>query len=256
MEARSYPELAGQVAIVTGASQGIGQAIASELVRQQMKVVLAARNLQKLEELASSLGENAMALGCDVSDYAQVASLVEQAVSRWGQVDVLVNNAGIIDPISHLSESDPAAWSRAIDINVKGVYHGIRAVCPLMTEQGSGTIINISSGAANQPLEAWSHYCSSKAAVKMITACADHEMRGQGVRVIGLSPGTVQTNMIQKVHDSGVNPVSQMDPSNHVPPDWPARAVAYLCTKASDAHRGIDFSIKTDEGRREAGLIL
>ncbi len=137
----------------------------------------------------------------------------------------------------------------------RAFYHGLRAALPVMEAQGSGVIVNISSGAATGALEGWSHYCSTKAAVLSLTRCADKEVRERGIRVVGLSPGTVATYMQETVRASGINPVSQLDPSVHIPADWPARAVAWLCTEAAADYAGTDFSLKTDEARRMVGLI-
>jgi len=250
-------ELQGKAAIVTGASRGIGAATAQVLAQQGVAVVLAARSLDQVEKVAEGIrqaGGKASAVACDVSRYADVAAAVDHCLSTFGRVDILVNNAGVIEPIARLADSDPEEWGRAADINYKGVYYGLRAVLPIMEAQGSGVIVNISSGAATGALEGWSHYCSSKAAALSLTRCADREYRDKGIRVVGLSPGTVATEMQVVVKASGVNPVSQLDPSVHIPADWPARAIAWLCTEDAAEFAGTDFSLKSDEGRRRAGL--
>ena len=174
----------------------------------------------------------------------------------FGRLDILVNNAGMIDPIARISDSDPDNWSRAVETNIKGVYHGLRAALPVMEARGSGVIVNMSSGAANSALEGWSHYCSTKAAAKKLTECAHREVGDRGVRVVGLSPGTVATDMMAKIRASGVNPVSRLDWSAHIPPDWVAEAVAFLCGPDGASFAGTDFSIKTDEGRQLVGLPI
>jgi 3-oxoacyl-[acyl-carrier protein] reductase len=138
---------------------------------------------------------------------------------------------------------------------VKGVYHGLRAAIPVMLAQGGGIVVNISSGAATSALEGWSHYCATKAAVLMLTRCADKEYGDKGIRVVGLSPGTVATDMQVAIKASGINPVSQLEPSVHISPDWPARAVAWLCTEEAAEFAGTDFSLKTEENRRRVGLV-
>ncbi len=251
-------ELTGKAAIVTGASRGIGAATARELAKQGVSVVLAARTKTEIESVAVEIqaaGGKAEAVTCDVTRYDEVSRCVEACRARFGRLDILVNNAGVIDPIARLAESDPAQWDQVVDINYKGVYHGLRAAIPVMLEQGGGVIVNISSGAATGALEGWSHYCSTKAAVLSLTRCADKEYRDQGIRVVGLSPGTVATDMQVSIKASGINPVSQLDPSVHISTDWPARAVAWLCTAEAAEFAGTDFSIKTEEGRRQVGLI-
>ncbi len=247
----------GKTALITGASRGIGAATARRLADCGAAVVLAARSGREIEELATAIrdaGGTADAIICDVSRYDDVSAAVGQCVERHGGLDILVNNAGLIDPIARLADSDPDEWARVADVNYKGVYHGLRAAIPVMLDGGGGTVVNISSGAATSALEGWSHYCSSKAAVLMLTKCADKEYRESGIRVVGLSPGTVATDMQVSIKASGVNPVSQMDPSAHIPPEWAAEAVAWLCTDAGAPYAGTDFSIKTDEGRALVGL--
>lgn len=246
--------LTGQTAVITGASRGIGAATARHLAGLGANVVLAARSGTEIETLAADIGPGALALPCDVADWAQVDALMTRAADHFGAVDILVNNAGVIDPIARLDQSNPAAWGRVVDINLKGVYHGIRAALPGMTARGSGTIVNISSGAATGALEGWSHYCATKAAVLSLTRCTDKEYRDAGIRVIGLSPGTVATDMQVRIKASGLNPVSQLDPGVHIPPEWVARGIAFLCTPAADRFRGTDFTLKSDEERALAGL--
>lgn len=247
--------VSGKVALVTGAGRGIGLAIARTLVSRGARVVLTGRLLAGVEHHARALGdERAIGLQCDVADFGAVSAAVAKCVDKFGALDILINNAGVIDPIARLADSDPTVWGRAVEVNYKGVYHGLRAALPLMRSQGRGTIINISSGAANSALEGWSHYCSTKAAAKKLTECAHKEVGAEGIRVIGLSPGTVATDMMAKIRDSQINPVSKLDWSSHIPAEWVGRAVVFLCGPGSDRFLGADFSIKTVEGRRLVGL--
>ncbi|MEO0913203.1 MAG: SDR family NAD(P)-dependent oxidoreductase, partial [Pseudomonadota bacterium] len=191
--------------IITGASRGIGAATARAFAEAGDAVILAARTSGEIAALAEEItaaGGTAVAQATDVSQWASVAALTDLAMSRFGRLDIMVNNAGVIEPIGPLATSDPEAWGHAADINYKGTYYGIRAALPVMQAQGSGVIVNISSGAATSALEGWSQYCSAKAAAAMLTRCADREAQGN-VRVVGLSPGTVATDMQVKIKASG-----------------------------------------------------
>lgn len=257
MSAFDDSSLAGKVALITGASRGIGAATARDLASRGVKVVLAARDRERCAQLATAIeadGGIADSVACDVAEYASVEAAVEHAIALYGQLDILVNNAGLIDPIARITNMDVDAWGQVIDVNVKGVFHGLRAALPHMVERGSGAIVNLSSGAATSALEGWSHYCSSKAAALSLTRCAHTEVGHLGITVVGLSPGTVQSDMQDSIRESGINPVSRLDPSVHIPADWPAKAIAYLCTPAGREYAGGDFSIKTDEGRARVGL--
>ncbi len=251
-------DLSGQVALVTGASRGIGEAAARSLAKYGAKVVLAARSGADIGRIADEIraqGGEATAIVCDVSSFNDVAGAVQACIDTYGGIDILVNNAGVIEPITRIEESDPDAWGKVIDINVKGVYHGTRAAVPHMLEKGAGTIVNISSGAASSALEGWSHYCSSKAAALSLTRCADKEFGGKGLRIVGLSPGTVATQMQVDIKASGINPVSQLDPSVHIPAEWVGEAVCWLCTDAGDAYRGVDCSLRDEDVRKSVGLV-
>ncbi len=250
-------QLTGKAAIVTGASRGIGAATAREFAKQGASVVLAARTADAIETIADEIrsdGGSAEAVACDVSRFEDVANAVERCRQSFGRIDFLVNNAGVIDPIARLADSDPAEWDRVVDINFKGVYYGLRTAIPHMEAQGSGVIVNVSSGAATGALEGWSHYCSTKAAVLSLTRCADKEYGPKGIYVVGMSPGTVATEMQVAIKASGINPVSQLDPSVHIPAEWPAKAICWLCAEGAAEYAGTDFSLRDDESRRRVGL--
>ncbi len=248
-----------KTALVMGASQGIGEACSKVLAGYGAKVVLAARSLNKLDVIAEEIrtnGGTAHAVECDVTDADMVKEAVDTTIERFGGIDFLINNAGTIDPISVLAESDIEAWSKAIDVNIKGVYYAMRKTLAPMLEQRSGVIVNVSSGAANSSLVGWSHYCAGKAAVQKLTEVAHKELLNTGVRVVGFSPGTVATPMMKKIQQSQINPVSQLNWSRHIPPEWAAEGIAFLCGDGGIEFAGTDFSIKTEEGRQKVGLPL
>lgn len=248
-------QISGKTVLITGASRGIGAAAARAFADAGANVTLVARNHKAIADLAGELGNGALAITCDVSRYSEVEAAVSATVAEFGGLDVLIGNAGVIEPISMLATSDPDAWSHVIDINLKGIYYGMRAALPVMLSAGGGTILTISSGAAHNALEGWSHYCTSKAGAAMLTMCAHREGAGQGIRAMGLSPGTVATEMQREIRASGVNPVSQIDWSDHIPPDWPAKALMWMCTADADAYLGQEISLRDDAIRARLGLL-
>ncbi len=248
-------EMSGRRVLITGASRGIGAAAARLFAEQGAKVGLLARSGSDITALAREIGPTARALPADVADYASVGGAVAAMTQAFGGVDVLINNAGVIEPIAGIDQVDPASWGRLVDINLKGVLHGIRAVLPGMIRQGGGIVVTVSSGAAHTPLEGWSAYCSSKAGAAMLTACLHHEMHLKGIRAMGLSPGTVATEMQKQIRASGVNPVSKLDPKQHIPPAWVAEALLWMCGPAADEFAGQEISLRDKEIRRRVGLI-
>ena len=245
----------GKTVLITGASRGIGAAAARVFAEAGANVALIARSTADIADLAQEIGARAIAIPCDVSKYVEVSAAVATTIAAFGQLDVLINNAGVVDPIGHLQDTDPEKWGRAIDINLKGVMYGLHAAISAMIAQGGGTIINISSGAAHGPVEGWSAYCSSKAGVYMLTRAADLEARDKGLRIMGLSPGTVATQMQREIKASGINPISQLDWSVHIPPEWPARTLLWMCSAEADAYLGEDISLREDAIRAKVGLI-
>lgn len=251
-------ELKGKTAIVTGASEGIGGATVLELASHGVTVIAAARNLEKLNDLVLKVvqsGGSAHAVRCDVSDFKDLVNTVELSLDLSGRLDILINNAGLIDPIVKLADSDPEQWTKVADVNYKGVYFGIRAAIPQMLRSGQGVIVNVSSGAASNPREGWSHYCSSKAGALMITKMVHHEYAHEGIRVVGLSPGTVSTNMQVSIRRSGLNPISKLDPSVHAHPSSPAKIISWLCTEDAKEFDGGDVSLQDEKIQRRSGII-
>ena len=249
-------DLDGRLVAITGAARGIGAAAARAFAARGARLALISRDKARLDALVSEIGPaQAMALGCDVADAAGLAAALARAEAAFGPVEVLVNNAGIVDPIATLAKADPAAFARTVTVNLTGVFNGMHAVLPGMTARGRGTILTIGSGAAHNPLEGWGAYCSSKAGALMLTRIAHREAGGQGVRAISLSPGTVATDMQAQIKASGINPVSQLDWSVHIPPEWPALALVWLCGPAGDAWLGGECSLRDEAVRRAIGLV-
>ena len=248
-------DLTGQTALITGASRGIGAETARAFAAAGATLCLIARSADELKAVAAELGTQTLVQTCDISDYTSVSAAVDATIKTFGQLDIVINNAGAIEPISHLSSVDPDGWDKVIDVNLKGVFYAMRAALPHMLGRGSGTIITVSSGAAHNPVEAWSHYCASKAGVAMLTECLHLENGASGIRAMGMSPGTVATQMQRDIKASGINPVSQLNWSDHIPADWPAKALLWMCSAAADGYLGREITLRDDDIRKAVGLI-
>ena len=250
-------ELTGKTIIVTGASRGIGEAAAHALAAEGANVMLTARDGALAAKVAAEItaaGGTAASMACDVSDYAAVEKLVAATTAKFGRPDVLVNNAGVIEPIARLEDSDPAAWARNIQINLVGAYNAVRAVIGPMIAAGGGTVINISSGAAIRPLEGWSAYCTGKAGMHMMTRAIALETAEKGIRVFGFQPGTTDTDMQVQIRASGMNIISRIPRENLTPVSEPAKFIVYLCTQAADDLAGTEFSLRDEDFRKRVGL--
>lgn len=250
-------QFTGKSVVLTGASRGIGAAAAAALAAEGASLLLLARTSDGITGLAREIrrgGGQAEAMTCDVAEPSQVQAAIARGREAFGRIDALINNAGVIEPIGPMAAADPRAWAHAVDVNFKGVFYGMRAVLPGMRAQGSGTIINLGSGASKNPLEGWSQYCASKAATAMLTRCAHLENRGRGIRVFSLSPGTVATDMQRTIRASGINPVSQMDFASHAPVTDPARALVWLLTEDAAEFAGEEVSLRNPDIRARIGL--
>jgi NADP-dependent 3-hydroxy acid dehydrogenase YdfG len=219
-----------KVVIITGASSGLGEATARHLVARGAKLVLAARRTERLQALVQQIeaaGGEALAVATDVVDMAQVQALADQAKARFGRIDVLVNNAGIM-PLAPLSKLKVDEWSRMIDVNVKGVLHGIAAVLPTMEAQKSGHIINIASVAG---LKIFSPIGAVYSATKFAVRALSEGLRAEapeGVRTTIVSPGAVESELKLGSSDADTAAgVKAFYEANQIPADSVARAIAY-----------------------------
>ena len=217
--------LAGQVAVVTGASRGIGLAIARRLGQMGARVSLCARNAANLERATSGLraaGIQVLALRTDVTRGDEVASLVAETHRAFGPVDILVNNAGIgiFGPFQEQTEAD---WNAIMDTNLKSVFLVSRAVAPEMIRRKTGHIINIGSLAGKSAFANGAIYCASKWGLLGLTGCMAEELRAHGIRVSAICPGSVATEF---------SPHAGKDPARMLQPEDVAHAVAALVTQA------------------------
>lgn len=227
----------GKVVIITGASSGLGEATARHLAARGAKLVLAARRVDRLQSLATELeGQGAAVLvqATDVARYEQVQALASAAIERFGRIDVLVNNAGIM-PLAPLSKLKVDEWSKMIDVNIKGVLHGIAAVLPVMTAQKSGHIINIASVAG---LKLFTPIGTVYSATKFAVRALSEGLRAEapeGVRTTIVSPGAVDSELKLGSSDPDASEgVKAFYQANQIPADSVARAIAYAVEQPAD----------------------
>ena len=195
-------EVQNKVVIITGASSGLGEATAQRLAKNGAKLMLAARREDRLKDLVAKIeqaGGTAQYQITDVTQREQVEALAKATKTAYGRVDVLVNNAGLM-PLSPLDEAKVDEWDRMVDVNIKGVLYNIAAVLPMMREQKSGHIINISSVAGHKVFPAGAVYCATKFAVKAISEGIRLEAHGQ-IRSTNISPGAVDTELTGTISD-------------------------------------------------------
>lgn len=246
--------LSGEIALVTGAGRGIGAATVAALIAAGARIAVTARRKQDAEAVSRSFGLKAMALGCDVTESDCIAATIEAVTHSLGAPTILINNAGTVQPIGLLHETDPAAWATSIAANLTGAAAMARAVLPAMLATGAGTIINLSSGAAHRPLEGWSAYCAAKAGLAMLTQSLALEYGGKGIRAFGFSPGVVDTGMQGEIRASGMNPVSQLPREQLAGVSDPAKAIVYLCSTAGNDLVGREVDIRDAAFRARVGL--
>ena len=228
--------ITGKVVVITGASSGIGEATALLLAERGANVVLGARGLDRLEALATRIhdagGEVAYAV-TDVRQRDHLTNLVKLALDRYGKLDVLFNNAGVM-PVSPLDDLHVEEWDEMIDINIKGVLYGIAAALPVFRKQGFGHIINTASTAAYKTVPNQVIYSGTKTAVRAISEGLRQEA-GDKLRVTIISPGFVRTNFADSITNMEVK--AQLTASRDkfaMPPDAIARAIVFAIEQPAD----------------------
>jgi NAD(P)-dependent dehydrogenase (short-subunit alcohol dehydrogenase family) len=236
---------AGKVALVTGAARGIGAAIAVALARRGIASVLAVRRPEAargVSEIISKLGVACRVESCDVVDYPSVQRCISNTLAAWGRLDIVINNAGQIEPQAPLADTDPAAWAQAISANLVGPYNVIHATLPALLQR-RGVVVNISTGAAHTPRDGWSAYCSSKAGLYMLSRSLLGEYGKQGLSVYSLQPGLVDTDMQARIRSEGVNEISRIPQEKLAPPELSAGVAAWLAETMPQDLMGSDLSI-------------
>ena len=241
---------------LTGASRGIGAATARHFARNGHPLALVARGIDAIEELAREINESggkAVAIPCDVGDAQSVARAVERAVKELGEIGIVINNAGIIEPIATIVDVDLDAWSHTLDVNLSGPIYVLHHAVPHLPR--GGVVINVTSGAAENPSYGRSAYCASKAGLMIATRIfAVEEGEKRGITVIGFSPGLVDTDM------NALNRAKRMGSAGNVnlaelrPPTESAQIIDYLCSPAAKDLSGTIVSARDPAFRQRVGV--
>ncbi|MEN9773776.1 MAG: hypothetical protein RL322_846 [Pseudomonadota bacterium] len=246
-----------RVALITGATRGIGAACALELARTGITPVLAVRQIERAQTIArgcQALGVSASIVQCDVADASQARAAVEQTLAQHGQLDILINNAGVVDPIGRIGDVSPEEFSKALHVNLAGPFNMIDAALGALRRSASATVINVSTGAAHGPREGWAAYCSSKAGLWMLTRCLAHESPAEHIAVFGLQPGMVDTDMQVRIRASGMNEVSRVPREQLGSAARAARLIAWIAAERPLDLHGQDLSIRDESLIKRSGI--
>ncbi|MGB6431910.1 MAG: SDR family oxidoreductase [Candidatus Acidiferrales bacterium] len=257
---------ARSVVMVTGASRGIGCAVARAFARQGSDVALVARPSAHLQRVAHELSAGrarAQAFSADVAEPGDMQRAVMGVLQMFGRLDVLVNAAGVYGPIGPLADADMEAWSAAIATNLLGTAYAMRAVLPRMVEQRSGVIVNFSGGGAVAPFPRFSAYSASKAAVVRLTETVAEEVRDAGVRVNAIAPGAVNTRLVDEVLAAGeragaefYKKTLEQKASGGTPPERAAELAVFLASPAAAGITGRLISAVWDDWRSLGGRSI
>jgi len=228
----SSSSTSGKVVLITGASSGIGEATARHLAANGHRVVLGARRTDRISAIAQEIkkaGGEALHHELDVTNLESVKALVAAAHERYGRIDVLVNNAGVM-PLSMMEELRVDEWNQMIDVNLRGVLHGIAAVLPVMRKQGSGHIINVASTSAHRVDPTAAVYCATKFAVRALSEGLRQESRN--LRVTVVSPGLTRSELTDGIRDPQVQAgVRAMMEQTAIPATAIAEAIAFAISQ-------------------------
>lgn len=229
-----------KVVAITGASSGIGKAIAWVLAKQGARVVLGARRAEQLEKIVAEItgaGGQAMYVVTDVSSQAGLKDLVQQACDHFGRLDVLVNNAGVAR-LSRMDAVDVEGWEAMIDVNLKGVLYGMAAAIPIFKQQQSGHIVNIISTAGMKISPTMGVYAATKNAVRTLTEAFRTESDGK-IRITGISPGFVKTELAHGIDDVKTrDSIQSVMDSMALSPERIAETVAFVISQPADVEIG------------------
>jgi NAD(P)-dependent dehydrogenase (short-subunit alcohol dehydrogenase family) len=251
--------LDGRTALVTGASRGIGRASADALARAGARVIVTARDQTQLNTVAAEIGNGARGIAADVSQPAEVDALFEAA----GPVDILINCAGMIQPIAPLAVADREVWWRNLEVNLYGPYLTCQAALPPMLKAGWGRIINVSAGVASGRMASWSAYSAAKAGLETLTKVMALEVGQQGVHVNVVRPGIVDTEMQDEIRSTSAELFGRENLERYRsykergvlrPPEHPARLILWVLSPEADDLNGEILAIDDPETAAKIGL--
>lgn len=227
-------DLANKIILITGASSGIGEATARELAAAGATVVLGARRIDRLEKLVDEIegaGGKAQARSLDVTSREDVQTFVDAARAEYGRIDVIINNAGVM-PLSPMASLKVDEWDRMVDVNIKGVLHGIAAVLPAMNEQGAGQIINIASTGGHVVSPTAAVYCATKYAVRAISEGLRQE--NDKLRVTIICPGVTESELADSISDDKGREEMKEYRKVAISPEAVARAIRFAIEQPAD----------------------
>jgi 3-oxoacyl-[acyl-carrier protein] reductase len=229
-------KLTGRVALVTGAAQGIGKAVALLLARNGADIIVSDINLEKAEETANeikSIGRKALAVKGDVANWNDVERMVEVILEKFAKIDILVNNAGITRDklILRMTEED---WDAVLDVNLKGTFHCTKAVVRHMAKQRSGKIVNIASVVGEMGNAGQANYSASKAGVIGLTKTIAREFAQRGININAIAPGYIETPMTEALPEKAKEELKKLIPMERLgKPEDVAEAVLFLVSEES-----------------------
>ena len=237
-------DLTGRFAVVTGGAQGFGKAMVERFVQSGAKVAIWDRDIAFAEKTAKLLGDNVMAIACDVGDPGSVAKARERTLERFGRIDILINNAGIAGAIAKSWETDVDDWRQVMRINLDGPFICSRAVVPLMIEQNYGRIVNIASIAGKEGNPNAAHYSASKAGVIALTKSLGKELASYDIAVNAVTPAAAKTAIFDQITQAHIDFMLSKIPRNRfVLVEELAAMVAWMVSQENSFTTGAVFDL-------------